>query len=223
MIKAGKNLKELYPNLLHITCLAHGMNRVAEEIRSLYPDVDKLISNMKAAFRKSPGRVSIYKQKFPELPLPPEPIIIRWGTWLTAAEFYAQHFNEIKTVVSALKNDSAAVANLQNLIGDVDLPKQLAVLSSNYTFLGIKLKEFQEQGALLSRSLKHKDQIEEKLFGIRSEIGKRVIEKFKKVIGKNPDLETLMKFSAVLEDETEEEEILTDIVHQMLLVLNTPR
>ncbi|GBP31961.1 hypothetical protein EVAR_18500_1 [Eumeta japonica] len=33
MVKAGQALKVFYPKLLHITCLAHGLHRVAEEIR----------------------------------------------------------------------------------------------------------------------------------------------------------------------------------------------
>lgn len=30
MIKAGKGLKQMFPNLKHITCLIHGLNRVCE-------------------------------------------------------------------------------------------------------------------------------------------------------------------------------------------------
>ena len=32
-LKAGSGLKELFPGLIHITCLAHGINRVAEMVR----------------------------------------------------------------------------------------------------------------------------------------------------------------------------------------------
>jgi len=33
------------------------------------------------------------------MPLPPEPVITRWGTWLNAAMFYADHFETFKNVV----------------------------------------------------------------------------------------------------------------------------
>lgn len=33
MIKASQALQVFYPNLLHITCLAHGLHRLSEEIR----------------------------------------------------------------------------------------------------------------------------------------------------------------------------------------------
>jgi len=45
MVKAAKTLKIFYPNLIHITCLSHAVNRVLEKIRELYPDINKLINN----------------------------------------------------------------------------------------------------------------------------------------------------------------------------------
>jgi hypothetical protein len=44
---AAKGLKILYPKMVHLTCLAHALHRVAEEIRHSYTEVDKLISNVK--------------------------------------------------------------------------------------------------------------------------------------------------------------------------------
>lgn len=45
MVKAVKTLKIFSPNLIHITCLGHAVNRVLEKIRKLYPDINKLINN----------------------------------------------------------------------------------------------------------------------------------------------------------------------------------
>jgi hypothetical protein len=50
MVKAAKGLKMLYPKMVHLTCLAHALHRVAEEIRHSYTEVDKLISNVKKMF-----------------------------------------------------------------------------------------------------------------------------------------------------------------------------
>src|SRR5258705_13193929 len=66
-------------NLVHVTCLAHGLNRVAESIRMQHPQINGLISNVKKVLLKSPLRVQIYKEKLPDVPLPPEPVITRWG------------------------------------------------------------------------------------------------------------------------------------------------
>jgi hypothetical protein len=53
ILKAAKGLKMLYPKMVHLTCLAHGLHRVAKEIRGTYPEVDRMISNVKKIFLKS--------------------------------------------------------------------------------------------------------------------------------------------------------------------------
>jgi hypothetical protein len=98
MIKSGRHLKVFYPKIVHVTCLAHALNLVAEKIRYQYEDVDNLISNVKKIFVKAPLRVEMYKEKLKEMPLPPQPILTRWGTWLQAAMFYSEHFDSIKEV-----------------------------------------------------------------------------------------------------------------------------
>lgn len=47
MKKAGSALQTLYPNMQHVTCLAHAFHRVAEDVRGSYPEVDLLISSGK--------------------------------------------------------------------------------------------------------------------------------------------------------------------------------
>lgn len=47
MLRTMKDLKILYPRMIQITCLAHGLHRIAEFIRSEFNDVNELISNIK--------------------------------------------------------------------------------------------------------------------------------------------------------------------------------
>lgn len=47
MLKAYSNLKVLYENLIHCTCLAHGLNRVAETIRMQFPSINMLVKSGK--------------------------------------------------------------------------------------------------------------------------------------------------------------------------------
>jgi hypothetical protein len=84
MIKAAKALQLLYPKMIHVTCLAHALHRVAQEIRGCYPEVYKLIANGKKILIKSPFRVQKFKEEAPTLPILPQPIVTRWGTWLDA-------------------------------------------------------------------------------------------------------------------------------------------
>lgn len=87
-----------YENLTHLTCLCHGMHRVCEQIRGNYKSVDQLINQTKKIFLKAPSRKAKLRELFPNLPMPPKPIITRWGTWLSAASYYSTNFEQIKTV-----------------------------------------------------------------------------------------------------------------------------
>ena len=98
--------------MLHVTCLAHGLNRVAEEVRNQFPLVNGLISNGKKVFVKAPHRIREFKHRYPDTPLPPEPVITRWGTWLdAAARYYVDHFEKLREIVASFDpQDSAAIA-----------------------------------------------------------------------------------------------------------------
>lgn len=92
MVAAMDSLKVLYPKMIHVTCAAHGLHRVAEFIRTNFDDVNKLISNVKKTFTKAPRRKLLFQNMFPNIPLPPRPVITRWGTWIDAAIYYADNF-----------------------------------------------------------------------------------------------------------------------------------
>lgn len=111
MLKAGERLKNVFPNLKHITCLEHALNRVCEAIKDEYEAVNKLIAGMKALLSKSHLR----RQQFSEickLPFPPDVIEIRWNSWLNAAFYYANNFSAIKSFVEALDDSSITVREL---------------------------------------------------------------------------------------------------------------
>lgn len=53
MVLAMTHLKRsLFPKMLHVTCLAHGLGRVADLIRMENWNVDRLISEVNFFFRK---------------------------------------------------------------------------------------------------------------------------------------------------------------------------
>ena len=63
--------------MIHITCIAHALHRVAEFIREQFQDVDIWVANFKKIFLKAPSRVQIFKEMAPGLLLPPKPILTR--------------------------------------------------------------------------------------------------------------------------------------------------
>lgn len=52
MVAAGIALRVLYPKMIHATCAAHGLHRVADFIKDEFDDVNDLISNVKKMFTK---------------------------------------------------------------------------------------------------------------------------------------------------------------------------
>lgn len=110
MKKTASSLRILYPNMIHLTCLAHGLHRISEEVRAQFKDIDALISNCKKIFLKCPRRCEIFRDLAPDVPLPPQPVITRWGTWLSAALYYAEHLPAIQVrninSVTAIESNS---------------------------------------------------------------------------------------------------------------------
>ena len=106
MVKAGDALKVLYLKMIHVTCLAHGINRLAECVRFQFKNVDSLVSNVKKIFLKAPSRILKFKEMHPDIPLPPEPVLTRWGTWLAAVEYYCEYYTENGVEDSSPKEDA---------------------------------------------------------------------------------------------------------------------
>ena len=68
MIKAGKDLKVFYPSMIHITCFAHALHRVCEQVREMFKEVNDLISAVKKVFLKAPSHIKIWKDHCGFLP-----------------------------------------------------------------------------------------------------------------------------------------------------------
>ena len=49
MSSAGKTLKELYPSLKHVTCVAHLLHNCAMRVRAHFKNIDEVIATIKAA------------------------------------------------------------------------------------------------------------------------------------------------------------------------------
>lgn len=82
-------------------------------------DVNKLINNIKKVFLKALLHVQVYKEILPDIPLPPEPVLTRWGTWLEAAIFNCDNFQSLKKVNEELSNQkspSQAILNVKQFL-----------------------------------------------------------------------------------------------------------
>jgi len=98
MKKTARHLQVFYTKMVHVKCLAHALYRVAEVIRSHFAIVDDLEAIVEKIFRKSLHRLQIFITLPPDLALPPELILTRWRTLISAVIYYCVYFESIKRV-----------------------------------------------------------------------------------------------------------------------------
>lgn len=181
MISAFNNLKSyLFPNMHHITCLAHALHRVCERIREEFIDVNQFISLMKKTLLKSNERKAAYR-RITGLPLPPTPVITRWGTFLETAIFYLDNFKQIVKFINEVEIDAAAVRELKECIKKKNIFKDLQVFS-DFRFLIDKFSKLHMENSKISEILKILEDLKSGLHGFAR-------EKLLCCLEKNPDLD----------------------------------
>ncbi|XP_049788000.1 uncharacterized protein LOC126191238 [Schistocerca cancellata] len=104
MLKAAESLCVFYPKIIHLTCLGHGVHRVAEEVRTTLPEANSLISSAKKVFIEAPNRVRASKTALPDCPLLPEPVLMRWGTWISAANYFADNHRKVEEALKGFED-----------------------------------------------------------------------------------------------------------------------
>lgn len=205
MKKAAVGLAVSYPKMIHVTCVVHGLHRICEEIRALYPTVDKLISNGKKVFIKSPKRIEIFKNKNPNTPLPPTPVVTRWGTWLAAVQYYAENMDGFAAVVKELdKDDASSIQILQDILSDSVLKNDLAYISANMCFLCNSINKLESVGLLLTEAVSVVEDVKKKLYALHGHAAQKIQKKLNDVFEKNYGFYIMCKLSNVLDGQYEE-------------------
>ncbi|KAL1229409.1 CGG triplet repeat-binding protein [Trichinella spiralis] len=103
-----------YENVLLFLLMQHphGLHRIAEHIRCLYPDVDRLISNVKN-----------FSSKHRHV----------WGTWLSAVFHSAANFTKMQEIIGCFEEEeSAAVKIVHEIMQKESLLCDLVFIASNF-------------------------------------------------------------------------------------------
>ena len=138
MSLAGKTLKELYPSLMHVTCVAHLLHNCAMRVRTHFKN-DEVIATIKTTTIKNKDR----KKDFHDagLPSPSDPVITRWATWLRAALYYSENLPAVRTIVNNWTRAGLLVIrakdaiNVEDLVPDLVKINQYRTLAANVEFL----------------------------------------------------------------------------------------
>ncbi|KAJ4445018.1 hypothetical protein ANN_06817, partial [Periplaneta americana] len=168
MVKAGQALSVVYPKLTHFTCVAHAFH--------------------------PPSRVNVLKEMYPEIPLPPKPILTRWGTWLEAVEYYAEHIDSINNVLLALDSeDAVSIDTAKTVTCDISVKNDLAHIQHTFSCIIKTLKSLQNRHLSLSESFEIINSTVEQLNRGRGKVADAVRAKVDTVLSKNPGYEELQK------------------------------
>lgn len=146
MVKAANSLKALYFKMVHIKCTAHGLHKIAEEIRVKLSAVDKVISSFKKTFQKAPNLVQIFKNEASNLNFPPEPLITRWSTWINASNYYCKNLGIMRKIIEKLDADDAiSIKEAQKYLSKDGIERNLTYIKSNFSILTVSITKVQEK------------------------------------------------------------------------------
>lgn len=181
MLLAIKNLKVtgLFPNLSHVSCLAHALQRVCCEIRQNNDEVDQFVGALKETLSKSAQRQQMYKS-VTGLCLPPKPVLSRWGSWLNTVSYYAENLEKVELYVRELKGKAVSIAKVKRIVGSSTFKYSLLALYE-YDFLPKAIVKLEEEGLRVEDQLEIVNEVKRKLSG-------KAKEKLTASLAKNPDL-----------------------------------
>lgn len=148
------------------------------------------------SYLKAPRRRLLFKKKFPSVPLPPEPIITRWGTWLEAVTYYTQNFEKIEDIMNDFDTeDSEAISRSKEAIDSSTFKTNLIFINTNFACIPQAITKLQERGLNLIDSLQILQAIQDKL---KSQHLSKYSNKLKNILKRNPDFEIVNAISNVL-------------------------
>lgn len=147
---------------------------------------------------QAPARKHKFQAMFPGTALPPQPIVTRWGTWIEAALYYAQHFEKIKTFLNDLdSNEAKSIKKAKTIILEPTLKNDLVFIKSNFECLVTGVTKLQQQGLSLVKGLEIVESVRTKLqsMGGRPEF----LAKFERVIARNNGFLHMKEIAAILD------------------------
>lgn len=136
---------------------------VCETIRNTYELADNFIGLMKQILARAPLRKQLWISKT-GLPLPPDPVITRWGTWLNTAIFYGENFDKTVDFFKELENKSEAIKKVKKIIQRRDFKDEIVALHK-FKFIPDFILKLETQGLKISEQTEVLDTLKKKLTG----------------------------------------------------------
>lgn len=99
-------LQSLFPNSLHVTCMAHIMNLIGDAFRRPFDQLNAFMLSFSQMFYHAGSRKRRYLQfmsgKHPtrqKATMAPNPCATRWNSWFSAVQYHSEHFKLYKEFI----------------------------------------------------------------------------------------------------------------------------
>ena len=118
-------LSNLLPNAVHVTCWAHTTHLAVEAFRGHLGLADVVVVTGKSMFAHAPVRrrrwlEHLRSQGVENPSMPPEPVVTRWSTWLSAASYYSGYSEHLSSFLNAELecSQTATLSKLRSALQD---------------------------------------------------------------------------------------------------------
>jgi hypothetical protein len=138
------------------------------------------------------------------VPLPLEPVLTRWGTWLNAAFYYNKHLEGFKKVVEMLGKDAVSITKVKSILQEPALGSQFFFLASHFTKIPETIETLQRSDFAVSTSVHEFKTVLHEAEKWPEKHGKKIKGKLYAVLERNCGWQSLLKLSAALEGEVTE-------------------
>lgn len=133
------------------------------------------------------------------MPLPPEPVVTRWSTWIEAVLFYNQHFESVRDVVNSFDNSEAmAVRQSQEAFNDSNIRKTIAIISTHFSHIPANIKQLETRGLALTESIQLMNKIRQMNSELPELFPDKLKAKFERILNNNPGFEPLCQIDSFI-------------------------
>jgi hypothetical protein len=144
----------------------------------------------------SPLWVQKFKEEAPPLPLPPQPIVTRWGTWLYAANCYCTNYSKLEKIFNKFdRKDSSSIKSVQELFS-VTMSRN-AYIKANFCGISKSITRLETVGIHLCDGINIVKQTESELSWVQGEVTNKGNAELQSVLERNPGYSTLCTVSDI--------------------------
>lgn len=78
----------------------------------------------------------------PDVELPPQPIVTRWGSWINAALYYADNLDKIDKFLEKLDNkEASSIGKTKKIIKNQSLRNDMAFIKCHFSNIPIAIEK----------------------------------------------------------------------------------